>query len=293
MYREFNTDDRRYFGASWQDCAVSNRVWTVIIPFHNEENYIADTIASIAAQTMSCDLVLVDNGSTDASAAVARAAAQAHGLDHVLVHEARRGKVAALKAGLKLVSTRFVATCDADTLYPAHYLASAADLLAQPGCAVAGAYFVSRDWTLKDQRKASRRVRRAARQMPGQCHTGGAGQAFDTASLRRAGGFDPDRWNFVLEDHEIIHRVLKYGRMAYSNALWCMPSTRDRRRVSTRWTLVERLVYHTTVTWRGDWFFGRFLGPRLERRRLTSEGLRETATMYRRVGDAPACPVLG
>ncbi|MCH3756137.1 glycosyltransferase, partial [Campylobacter coli] len=81
--------------------------------------------------------------STDGSADVARAAIQAHGLDAVVLTETQPGKVAALRTGLAWVRTAYVATCDADTLYPPHYLAEAGRLLARDGCVVAGAYFVA------------------------------------------------------------------------------------------------------------------------------------------------------
>jgi glycosyltransferase involved in cell wall biosynthesis len=46
---------------------------TVGIPFYNEERYLADAIRSILAQSFSdFELVLVDDGSTDASRAIAQ-----------------------------------------------------------------------------------------------------------------------------------------------------------------------------------------------------------------------------
>lgn len=250
--------------------------WSVVIPFFNEAPYLANTIASLAAQSVPFTLVLVDNASTDGSADVARTTAEAYGLDYRLITERRPGKVHALHAGMTLVETRFVATCDADTWYPVDYLKAAGALLARAGHVAAGAYFVQPDWTMAQVWRTARRVQRAARLMPRQCHTGGAGQVFRTAALRRAGGFDPHRWNFVLEDHEIVHQVLKRGRMGYADDFWCVPSPRDRKRGSTRWTLLERLTYHATASRAGDWFFNNFLAPRLAGRALLSDRLRET-----------------
>ncbi len=249
--------------------------WTVLLPFFNEREYLAATIASLAAQSEPARLVLIDNGSTDGSAEVATAAARAHGIDHVLVVERTAGKVAALKAGLAYAHTRFTATCDADTLYPAGYLAEAGRLLSQRGCVVAGAYFVAPGTDDETRLARGRTVALASRLLPRQSHTGGAGQAFCTQTLRRAGGFDPDRWNLVLEDHEIIHRVLRTGTMRYSTQLWCAPSPRERDRESIRWTGLERLMYSLAAPFAGDWFFYTFLGPRLARRRLASHRIRE------------------
>jgi hypothetical protein len=173
------------------------------------------------------------------------------------------------------VRTRWVATCDADTIYPPHYLAAAGAILSQPGCVVAGSYFIEPDTNETERKVKSRGFLTMARLLPRQSHAGGAGQAFCTATLRASGGFDADRWNYVLEDHEIIHRMMRHGTMGYADALWCRPSTRERDRESIRWTLFERLLYSAAAPRLGDWFFYSFLADRLQRRRLSSQRIRE------------------
>ncbi|OAN66015.1 glycosyl transferase family 2 [Sphingomonas sp. TDK1] len=247
----------------------------MLIPFFNERDYLHATIRSLAAQTRPFTLVLVDNGSTDDSAAVAEAACRAHKLDYMLITERVPGKVAALRAGLAWVRTRWVATCDADTVYPPHYLDAAEAILSRPGHVVAGAYFVAPEISDPARVTEAARFLAAARLLPGQCHAGGAGQAFCTRALRAAGGFDAARWNFVLEDHEVIHRVMRKGRMGYSAELWCTPSLRERDRDSIRWTLFERLLYSAAAPIAGDWFFYTYLARRLQRRRLLSNRIRE------------------
>jgi glycosyltransferase involved in cell wall biosynthesis len=249
--------------------------WTILLPFFNECDYLPATIASLAGQSVPLTLILIDNGSTDDSAAIARAACRDHGVDYLLITERRPGKVAALRTGLGWVHTPLVATCDADTLYPPHYLAAAEAVLAKPGRVAAGAYFVVPGADDETRRTKARAVLAAARLLPRQSHTGGAGQAFRASALRAAGGFDADRWNYVLEDHEIIHRVMRLGTMGYAGDLWCAPSPRERNRDSIRWTLFERLVYSAAAPWAGDWFFYSFLASRLRRRRLLSNRIRE------------------
>lgn len=249
--------------------------WTILIPFFNESDYLADTIASIAAQTIMPHLILVDNGSTDRSADVARLACHEHGLDFVLITERVPGKIAALSTGLANVRTRYVATCDADTIYPPHYLAAAQDILDRPGCAVAGAYFMAPGASEAERLVKARGFLTAARIFSRQCHAGGAGQAFQTTTLRAAGGFDAKLWSFVLEDHEVIHRVMAHGSMHYSADMWCTPSPRERDRDSIRWTLFERLLYSAAAPSAGNWFFYTFLARRLRQRRLNSVSMRE------------------
>lgn len=260
--------------------------WTVLVPFFNERDYLAATIASIARQTRPLRLILIDNGSTDDGAATARAQCERLGLDYLLIAERRPGKVEALRTGLTWVRTPFVATCDADTLYPPHYLAEAERALSEEGCVIAGAFFVAPGATVQDIEAQGRLIRRRAALLPRQCHTGGAGQVFRTAQLRAAGGFDASRWGYVLEDHEIVHRVMKFGTMRYSSALWCTPSPRPRNRDSIRWTLFERLAYSVAAPWAGDWFFYDFLRERLERRRLHSVRIRERSYQTSDTGHA-------
>jgi len=275
MYQSFGSDETT---SARREGSVRGRVcaWSVVLPFFNEAEHLADTIAGLARQSVPFELILVDNGSTDGSAEIASATARQFGLDWRLLVQRRPGKVSALAMGLAAVATRWVATCDADTWYPPHYLEAAGTVLAQAGCVAAGAYYVRTDQPIERAERAARKILLASRLLPGQCHTGGAGQVFDTAALRRAGGFDPARWDLVLEDHEIIHQMLKHGRVDYAETLWCAPSPRERKRPSTRWTLLERIAYHALSDRAGDWFFTTFLGPRLASRRLTSERLRET-----------------
>lgn len=251
-------------------------LWTVLLPFFNERDFIVDTVASLASQTRPVKLVLIDNGSTDGGATIAKEACERLGVDYLLVTETTPGKVAALRNGLGWVRTPFVATCDADTFYPPHYLAEAERLLdVEKSCVVTGAYYVTPGATPEAAMASASRVNNSARMLPRQCHTGGAGQAFRTATLRAVGGFDLALWNYVLEDHEIIHRVMKHGTMRYSYDLWCSPSPRERKRASIRWTLIERLLYSAMAPWAGDWFFYRFLAKRLQARRLLSQCIRE------------------
>lgn len=252
-------------------------LWTVLIPFFNERDYLAATIASLAAQSVPLIMILVDNGSTDGSAEIARAAVKARGLDALVITETTPGKVTALRTGLGWVRTRYVATCDADTLYPPHYLAAAERLLVQESCVVAGAYFVDPGSGQAALDAEARKILSAARMLPRQCHAGGAGQCFNVDALRAVGGFDAEIWGYILEDHEVIHRTMMQGEMLYAKDLWCMPSPRERDRASIRWTLFERLVYSATAPWAGGWFFYHFLARRLQRRRLMSVQMRERA----------------
>lgn len=252
--------------------------WSVVIPYYNERDFLPATLASLTNQTLKpFRLILVDNASTDGGReAAADALEGVAGVEAVFLHEARPGQVHALETGIGAVDTPLVAICDADTRYPPDYLARADRLFERFGeetvavlaFGVAGA----------PHGLAGRLTRAKGAAMGAllarQCHAGGYGHAFRTAALRAAGGYSCARWPHVLKDHELMHRVMKVGRVRYDFSHWCVASDRRADRGRVRWTLPERLLYHVTPYALKDWFFYRFLAPRFARRRLDDTNLR-------------------
>jgi hypothetical protein len=118
-------------------------------------------------------------------------------------------------------------------------------------------------------------VMRKSRRFPRKCHAGGYAQAFRTAALCAAGGFDLDIWPYVLEDHEIIHRLIQHGHVRYHPDHVCFPSQRRVSRDSVSWNWAERLLYRYMPAWGMDWYFYCFLGRRFARRNSFSIALRE------------------
>jgi len=110
---------------------------------------------------------------------------------------------------------------------------------------------------------------------PTKCLTGGGGQLFRTPLLRMAGGFNVQRWPYVLLDHEVMHRVFHYGKTVYHPQFWCLHSERRGDRTSVRWTVWERFLYLYMPPAGLEWFFYRFLGPRLRKRRQDQLSLRQ------------------
>ncbi len=246
--------------------------WTFVIAYYNEADFLPATLAALAAQRVPMRLILIDNGSTDASPDIAAAFA-APGIETVLLHEARPGKIHALETAMVHLTTELVAFGDADTFYPPHYLTEATRAFdADPGIVAVMALGVDQSTQPLRRRLYSGGVTRL---LSKQTHTGGYGQTFRTAALIAAGGFSETHWPYVLLDHEIMQRVAKLGRVVYPRDFWAIPSPRrtDRRRV--RWTLGERLLYHATPFALKDWYFYRFLGPRLKARGITHLNLRD------------------
>jgi glycosyltransferase involved in cell wall biosynthesis len=246
--------------------------WSVVLPYYNETGYLRPTLESLFAQQLrDFRLILVDNASTDGSGDLARALAP--GALHL--HESRPGKVNALQCGLAAVDTEFVAFCDADTFYPAHYLRRCDELFASSDAVAVMAMDLPAEHDGPAARRKRAKVMLVSRILSKQAHTGGFGQSFRTEVLRKAGGFSAELWPFVLEDHEVMQRVFKYGRSIYAPDVWCIPSNRRKDRTSVGWTTAEQALYHLTPFALKEWFFYRFLAHRFAARALDNVKLRQ------------------
>jgi len=252
--------------------------WAIVIAFYNEERFIAPTIACALAQDRD-DIVLicVDNGSTDGSHALVEQAIAGHSRA-ILVTETAQGHTFALRRGLALAQehgAQNIAFWDADTHYPPHYISRADALLAADPRAVGvqafdiyGAYDSGKNIIIRH------RMALTASLLSGQGHTGTFGQAFRIGPLAACGGPKNDAWPFVLYDHELIHRVLKQGRLTHAADHVCWPAPRRTAKGHVRWNLTERVLYALTPYAVKDWFFYSFLAPRLRARNMFEAGLR-------------------
>lgn len=246
--------------------------WTVVIPFFNEEAYLPATLESLSAQTLRpFRLILVDNGSTDGSAAIARRwIARQQGIDVHLIHEPTPGQVHALARGTAAVTTEFLAIADADTHYPPHYLETADRLLRAAPSTTIG--YIAHNARGTDPLAAPLRAQRwfyshvAPFVLPRQVHGGGYGHCFRTRPYQASGGYSPALWPYVLKDHELANRLWKQGRIEMHTELWVRPSDRRQDRKAVRWTLSERILYHATPPFLKDWFWYGLMQRRFERR---------------------------
>ncbi|MCS6926696.1 MAG: glycosyltransferase family 2 protein, partial [Candidatus Binatia bacterium] len=99
---------------------------SVITPFFNAEAFLAEAIDSVLAQTYrDWELVLVDDGSTDRSTAIARAYADRYPEKIRYCEHAghrNRGKSTSRNLGLAQASGRYVTFLDADDVFLPHKL---------------------------------------------------------------------------------------------------------------------------------------------------------------------------
>ncbi|MFI1419957.1 CDP-glycerol glycerophosphotransferase family protein [Streptomyces sp. NPDC020731] len=91
----------------------------VVVPIFNVERYLQECLDSLARQTIfeRCQVILVDNGSSDSSPAIAAEFAARHQNVWAFVHpEGKAG--GARNAGMDLVSARYITFCDSDDVLP-------------------------------------------------------------------------------------------------------------------------------------------------------------------------------
>lgn len=112
---------------------------TIVIPLYNKESLIRRTLKSVAAgDTEDCEIVVVDDGSTDGSAAAALAAAQEFGLENFRIVTQRNGGVAkARNRGIAEAKGEYVAFIDADDEWKPDHITTLKQLVNDyPSCAV-------------------------------------------------------------------------------------------------------------------------------------------------------------
>ena len=89
---------------------------TVVMPVYNEERTLEQIVDAVLAEPTPKELVLIDDGSTDASRAILRRLAEREGV-RVLLHEHNLGKGAALSTGFGAARGDVVVVQDADLEY--------------------------------------------------------------------------------------------------------------------------------------------------------------------------------
>jgi cellulose synthase/poly-beta-1,6-N-acetylglucosamine synthase-like glycosyltransferase len=195
---------------------------SVVVPAYNEGRVIIGTVASLLRQRYAgpIEIVVVDDGSTDDTAAVAR---DAFGDEAQVVVLTKRngGKASALNHGIERASHDVVVCLDADTVFATDAIANLVPPLADPAVgAVAGNAKVGNRVNLVTRWQALEYVtsqnfdRRAFALVNGITVVPGAVGAWRRSLVRALGGF---RGDTLAEDQDLTLRVRRAGyRIAYA-----------------------------------------------------------------------------
>ncbi|TPJ56949.1 glycosyltransferase family A protein [Mesorhizobium sp. B2-7-1] len=195
--------------------------YSVVIPAYNASATIAETLRSVAAQTLRPELVVVvDDGSTDDLAA----ASGGIDLPLRLLRQDNAGPGSATTRGIAALSTPFIATLDADDLWlPGKIAAQLAHLERLPG--TSGVFTHMRSFrdgepgamaptATPGWSRSTMLMRRAAVESVGPMvdPPGGRGEMIDWIARARESGFVLDMMPDVLALRRIRPGSLSYGR---------------------------------------------------------------------------------
>jgi glycosyltransferase involved in cell wall biosynthesis len=96
------------------EAANPNPTVSVIVPAHNAERYLRESLDSVLAQTFTdFELIVIDDGSTDRTAEILRS----YGNRIVCVHQEKRGPAAARNRGLQMARGSWIAFQDSDDIW--------------------------------------------------------------------------------------------------------------------------------------------------------------------------------
>jgi cellulose synthase/poly-beta-1,6-N-acetylglucosamine synthase-like glycosyltransferase/peptidoglycan/xylan/chitin deacetylase (PgdA/CDA1 family) len=192
---------------------------SVIIPAFNEEVGIAATVRSVAvSQDVDLEIIVVDDGSTDDTAAIARGLA-IPGLR--VIRQENAGKAAALQAGIDLARADIVVLLDGDTVFEPQTIHHLVAPFADPGIgAVAGNTKVGNrrgllgKWQHLEYVVGFNLDRRLYEELNCMPTVPGAIGAFRKQALDAAGGVPRDT---LAEDTDLTIAVLRAGwRIVYA-----------------------------------------------------------------------------
>jgi dolichyl-phosphate beta-glucosyltransferase len=190
-----------------------------VIPAYNEERRLSSTLDTVArylrASATSWELIVVDDGSTDATAGLARAASRADRRIRLIGSGANRGKGHAVRTGVLAARGRRVLFCDADLATPIQDLDRLAAVLRAGADAAIGSRAHRASIIQVEQGPARRVLGRAGNRLirvlavPGIADTQCGFKLFDGAKARRAFALATiDGWGF---DVEILYLFARFG----------------------------------------------------------------------------------
>lgn len=233
---------------------------SVVIPAFNEEAYLGATLASLERAraylreraNLAAEIVVVDNGSTDATADVAR------GFGAAIVNESWHNVARVRNSGARVAGGDVLVFVDADTVVPEALLWRVAEVMAGPDCA-GGA--VDTDYRpAKLASKVYLRAWRVAGRLAGVAQ--GATQFCRRDVFRALGGYDETL--FMGEDVDFYRRMKRSagrrkGGVVFVEDVRVVPSARR----FDRWGIWRTLVWtnplfillfrRRSAAWRG-WY---------------------------------------
>ena len=221
---------------------------SVLLSVYNDQEHIAEAIASILGQSFEdFEFVVVDDGSTDRTPQILRAAAAEDRRLRVLRRERRNGYTRALEQGLKHCRAPWIARMDSDDAsHPQRFERQLEHLRTHPEVVLVGTGAERMDARGR-RHPVAPQVQRGwsggheallGNLLEGRCCFANPTVMFHRETFDRAGGYDPAFE--PAEDYELFLRLARAGRIG------CVPEVlgfyRTREGGVTRTRLQEQLI---------------------------------------------------
>ena len=235
---------------------------TILVAAYNEEDSIAETLESVEAQAYPgpLEIIVIDDGSTDGTAA--RVNASRERLPHVrlLRQEANAGKSAALNRGLAAARSELIVTLDADSYLHADALRHLVEryLSDPPGTrAVAGSILVRNsrlNWVTRMQEwdyfHGIAAVKRVQSLYHGTLVAQGAFSLYERKLLHELGGWSHTVGEDIVLTWAMLERCWRVGHAEDAICFTHAPTTlRNFVRQRQRWSrgMIEAFLRHPRV----------------------------------------------
>jgi len=110
---------------------------SVVIPCYNGEEFLEECVRSVLAQEANCEIIVVDDGSTDASVDRSRKLINEIAGDMIVISQKNRGPAVARNTGMRIARGKYICFLDVDDQYAPGFFAHAPMILEKHAAAVA------------------------------------------------------------------------------------------------------------------------------------------------------------
>ncbi len=179
---------------------------SVIVAAYNEQAYIKRCLTAILNQTVrDFELLVVDDYSADKTRQ--RIEEIEDGRIRYIKNDRNYGVAEARNIGIKQAKGKYIFFTDADCMPTKYWLEEGYKILSKNECAGAEGrtFYATARTTISD---------RVVQDLTGRIHSA-CNIAYRKEILDKIGGFNP-RYSYCFEDQEIAARILKYGKIIFS-----------------------------------------------------------------------------